>query len=92
MLDINDDCIVVTEMPLVDEVSEYIEKGLHRDMSDEDVIEWCDNNVLEISEIYEKYRGSRYSYTDAEHVLFFAQTIHEREDMGEMIREFVVCQ
>jgi len=92
MFDIDDDCTVVTEMPLCDEVCEYIEKGLHRDMTDEDVIDWCDNNVLEISEIYEKYRGTRYSYTDAEHVLFFTQTIYERKDMGEMIRTFVACQ
>jgi hypothetical protein len=92
MIDIDDDCTVITEMPLSDEVAEYIEKGLHRDMTDEDVIEWCDNNVLEISEIYQKYRGTRYAYTDAEHVLFFVQTIHERNDMGEMVRTFVDCQ
>lgn len=92
MMNIEDDCSVVTEMPLSDEVADYIEKGLHREMSDEDVIDWCDNNVLEISEIYEKYRGTRYSYTDAEHVLFFTQTIHDRTDMGEMIRTFVACQ
>ena len=92
MLDLDDDCTVVTEMPLIDEVADYIEKGLRRDMTDQDVIDWCDNNVLEISEIYEKYRGTRYAYTDAEHVLFFTQTIHERKDMGEMIRTFVACQ
>ena len=92
MFDIDDDCTVVTEMPLSDEVADYIENGLHRDMTDQDVINWCDNNLLEISEIYHKYRGSRYAYTDAEHVLFFTQTIHDRKDMGEMIRTFVACQ
>ena len=92
MFDIDDDCTVVTEMPLSDEVADYIENGLHRDMTDQDVIDWCDNNLLEISEIYHKYRGSRYAYTDAEHVLFFTQTIHDRTDMGEMIRTFVACQ
>jgi hypothetical protein len=92
MFDIDDDCTVVTDMPLCDEVCDYIEKGLHRDMTDKDVIDWCDNNVLEISEIYEKYRGTRYSYTDAEHVLFFTQTVYGRDDMGEMVRTFVACQ
>ena len=92
MFDIDDDCTVVTEMPLSDEVADYIENGLHRDMTDQDVINWCDNNLLEISEIYHKYRGSRYAYTDAEHVLFFTQTINDRKDMGEMIRTFVACQ
>lgn len=88
----DDDCTVVTDMPLSDEVVEYIERGLHRDMSNEDMLEWCDNNVLEISEIYEKYRGSRYAYTDAEHVLFFTQSIYDRDDRKEMIGLFVACQ
>lgn len=88
----DDDCTVVTDMPLSDEVVEYIERGLHRDMSNEDMLEWCDNNVLEISEIYEKYRGTRYAYTDAEHVLFFTQSIYDRDDRKEMIGLFVACQ
>ena len=88
----DDDCTVVTDMPLSDEVVDYIECGLHRDMTNEDVLEWCDNNVLEISEIYEKYRGSRYAYTDAEHVLFFTQSVYDRDDRREMIGLFVDCQ
>ena len=42
---IDDDCTVITEMPLSDEVVGFIEKGLHRDMTDEDVAEWCDDNL-----------------------------------------------
>jgi len=34
-----DDCTVMTEMPLGDEVADFIEKGLHRDMTDKDVID-----------------------------------------------------
>lgn len=92
MFDIDEDCMVVTEMPLSDEVADYIEKGLHRNLCDDDVIEWCDNNFLEISEIYAKYRGSRYAYTDAEQVLLFTQAAYGGDDIGEMIKAFVSCQ
>jgi hypothetical protein len=53
-----DECTVITEMPLSEEVTDFIEKGLHRDMTDKDVIEWCDDNLEEVAEIYEKYRGT----------------------------------
>ena len=38
----DDDCTVVTDMPLGDEVADFIEGGIHRDMTNEDVEEWCD--------------------------------------------------
>ena len=39
-MNIDEDCSVITDMPLSDEVVDFIEKGLHRDLTDKDVIEW----------------------------------------------------
>jgi len=86
-----DECTVMTEMPLGDEVVEIIEKGLHRDMTDKDVTEWCDDNLEEVAKIYEKYRGTYLSYRDAEMTLFFTQTVFGRDDCVDMIRTFVEC-
>lgn len=88
----DDDCTVITDMPLSDEVAEYIERGLHRDMSEEDVEDWCHQNLDELVHIYEKYRSTYLSYGFAEMTLFFAQTIYEREDCKEMISDFVSYQ
>jgi len=79
-------------MPLSDEVADFIEKGLHRDMTKEDVEEWCDNNLDELVTIYEKYRGTYLSYGQADMTLFFAQTVYERDDTREMISQFVDFQ
>ena len=86
-----DECTVITEMPLGDEVVDFIEKGLHRDMTDKDVTEWCDDNLEEVAKIYEKYRGTYLSYRDAEMTLFFTQTVYWRDDCADMIRTFVAC-
>lgn len=91
-MNIDDDCTVVTEMPLSDEVVDFIEKGLHRDMSKEDVEDWCDQNLDQLTSIYEKYRGTYISYGLAEMTLFFAQTVYDRDDMGDMIGGFVDLQ
>ena len=92
MIHPDDDCIVVTDMPLSDEVADFIEKGLRRDMSKEDVEDWCDQNLDELARIYEKYRGTYLSYGQADMTLFFAQTIYERDDAREMISQFVDFQ
>jgi hypothetical protein len=91
-MNIDDDCTVVTDMPLSDEVADFIESGLHRGMTKEDVEEWCDNNLDELASIYEKYRSTYLSYGQADMTLFFAQTIYERDDMGDMISQFVAFQ
>ena len=57
MIHPDDDCTVITDMPLSDEVVDFIERGLHRDMTKEDVEDWCDNNLDDLASIYEKYRG-----------------------------------
>jgi hypothetical protein len=88
----DDDCTVITDMPLSDEVVDFIEKGLHRDMSKEDVEDWCDNNLDEVAGIYEKYRDTYLSYGQAEMTLFFAQTVYERDDAMEMISQFIDFQ
>ena len=36
----DDDCTVITDMPLSDEVVDFIEQGLHRDMTDTDIKKW----------------------------------------------------
>ena len=90
----DDDCTVITDMPLSDEVADFIERGLHRDMTDEDVVNWCDNNLDNIAEIYEKYGHSYMSYRDAEMTLFFAKTLYENNipDTREKLSLFVACQ
>ena len=88
----DDDCTVVTDMPLGDEVADFIEGGIHRDMTNEDVEEWCDTNIDDLTTIYEKYRGTYLSYGLAEITLFFAQTVYERDDAHEMISSFVDFQ
>ena len=75
----DDDCTVITDMPLSDEVVDFIEKGLHRDMTEEDVENWCDNNLDGLASIYEKYRDTYLSYGQAEMTLFFAKTLYENE-------------
>tara|TARA_B110000967_G_scaffold164476_1_gene171832 strand:+ start:159 stop:398 length:240 start_codon:yes stop_codon:yes gene_type:complete len=79
-------------MPLGDEVADFIEGGIHRDMTNEDVEEWCDTNIDDLTTIYEKYRGTYLSYGLAEMTLFFAQTVYERDDAHEMISSFVDFQ
>ena len=86
------DGTVVTVMPLGDEVADFIEGGIHRDMTNEDVEEWCDTNIDDLTTIYEKYRGTYLSYGLAEMTLFFAQTVYERDDAHEMISSFVDFQ
>ena len=88
----DDDCSVITDMPLGDEVADFIERGLHRDMTEENVWEWCEENLDELTTIYEKYRGTYLSYGQADMTLFFAQTVCERDDAHEMISNFVDFQ
>ena len=88
---IDDDCNVITEMPHSDEVVGFIEKGLQREMTDEDVVEWCDDNLDDLASIYEKYRGTYLSYRDAEMTLFFVQSVWGRKDVMDMISAFVDC-
>ena len=92
MIHPDDDCTVVTDMPLSDEVADFIEKGLHRDMTEDEAEEWCNQNLDNVVAIYEKYRGTYLSYGQADMTLFFAQTIYERDDMGDMISQFVAFQ
>ena len=90
----DDDCTVITDMPLSDEVADFIEKGLHRDMTDKDIEEWCDNNLDDVTMIYEKYGHSYMSYRDAEMALLFAKTLYENKisDVREKVSQFVACQ
>lgn len=92
MIHPDDDCTVVTDMPLSDEVATFIERGLHRDMTERDVDAWCNNNLDELASIYEKYRGTYLSYGQADMTLFFARTVYEREDVRDMISQFVDFQ
>jgi len=91
-MNIDDDCTVVTDMPLGDEVADFIHSGIHRDMNRYDVQEWCDANLDKLVNIYEKYRGTYLSYGFAEMTLFFAQTVYKRDDAREMISDFVDFQ
>jgi|TARA_B100001559_G_scaffold155179_1_gene130201 hypothetical protein len=79
-------------MPLSDEVVDFIEQGLHRDMTDKDIVEWCDDNLDDLASIYEKYRDTYLSYGQAEMTMFFTQTIYGRDDAMEMLSSFVDCQ
>jgi len=88
----DDDCTVITDMPLSDEVVDFIQQGLHRDMTDKDIVEWCDDNLDDLASIYEKYRDTYLSYGQAEMTLFFTQTIYGRDDAMELLSSFVDCQ
>ena len=92
MMNIDDDCTVLTDMPLSDEVVSFIEKGLHRDMTEDDVISWCDDNLDELASIFEKYHSAFESYGGAEMTMCFAQTIYDRDDAYEMLGSFVDIQ
>ena len=92
MWDIDEDCSVRTDMEMIGEVIGFITAGIKHGMSNEEVIEWCDDSVYDLSKIYEKYRGTPYSYVDAAHVLFFTHSIHDHSDMVEMLETFVACQ
>ena len=74
-MNIDDDCTVVTDMPLGDEVADFIMQG--------------NTDVDELAKIYEKYHGTYLSYGLAEMTLFFAETVFERDDAHEMISNFV---
>ena len=50
------------KMEMTEEVMEFIERGLHRDMTDRDIIEWCDDNTPELADIYDRYRDTHLSY------------------------------
>lgn len=54
--------------------------------------DWCDQNLDELANIYEKYRGTYLSYGLAEMTLFFSQTVYDRDDVHEMISDFVTFQ
>ena len=92
MIHPDDDCTVITDMPLSDEVADFIEQGLHRDMTEDEAEEWCNQNLDNVVAIYEKYRGTYLSYGQADMTLFFAQTIYERDDVRDMISQFVDFQ
>ena len=92
MLNIDEDCSVRTDMDMIDEVVNFITEGLNPEMSSEEVIEWCDDSVYDLSKIYEKYRGTPYSYVDAAHTLFFTHSVHDHQDMVEILKTFIACQ
>jgi len=87
----DDDCTVITDMPLSDEVADFIEKSLHEE---EDVKDWCDNHLEDVVAIYEKHGHSYMSYKDAEMVLLFAETLYGNKisDARDKLSLFVACQ
>jgi hypothetical protein len=92
MMNIDDDCTVITDMPLSDEVVDFIEKGLYQDMTEKDLEEWCGDNLDDLASIYEKYRDTYLSYGQAEMTMFFIQSIHGRDDMLDIVGSFVDFQ
>lgn len=88
-MNIDDDCTVITDMPLSDEVVDFIEQGLHRDLSSADLDEWCGDNLDDLAGIYEKYRGTYLSYGQAEMTMFFLQSVYDRDDVLDVVGRFV---
>ena len=88
----DDDCTVITDMPLSDEVADFIEKGLHVNMTEREVEDWCDANLDNVTELYEKHGHSYMSYRDTEMTLFFVKTVYTHENMREVLAQFVACQ
>lgn len=83
-----DDCTVITDMTFVEETASFIERGI----SGTDVLEWCDNNIMSVADLYRKHWGVKHSYYNAVRLLFYIQNISDRDDIGDMIRIFLVCQ
>jgi|UniRef100_A0AB38ZM62 hypothetical protein len=81
-----DDCMVTTDLNFVEEFVTFIENGL----SGTDVIEWCDDNIMSVADLYKKYWGTKDSYYSAIRLLFYIQSIHDRDDIGDMVRKFLV--
>ena len=77
------------KMEMTDDVMEFIEQGLHRDMTDRDIIEWCDDNTPELADIYDRYRDTHLSYRMAEMTMFFTQSVYGCDDDYDKIRMFV---
>jgi len=77
------------KMEMTDDVMEFIEQGLHRDMTDRDLIEWCDDNTPELADIYDRYRDTHLSYRMAEMTMFFTQSVYGCDDDYDKIRMFV---
>jgi len=76
-------------MEMTDDVMKFIERGLHRDMTDRDIIEWCDDNIPDLAAIYDKYRDTHLSYRMAEMTMFFTQSVYGCDDDYDKIRKFV---
>lgn len=77
------------KMEMTDDVMEFIEQGLHRDMTDRDLIEWCDDNTPELADIYDRYRDTHLSYRMAEMTMFFTQSVYGCDNDYDKIRMFV---
>lgn len=88
-MNIDDDCTVITDMPLSDEVVDFIEQGLHRNLSSADLEEWCDDNLDDLAGIYEKYRDTYLSYGQAEMTMLFLQSVYDRDDVLDVVGRFV---
>ena len=82
----------IIDMSLPDEVADFIEKGLYVDMTEREVEDWCDENLDNVTELYEKHGHSYMSYKEAEMTLFFAKTIYKHENMRGVLAQFVACQ
>jgi len=82
---IDDDCNVITDILLHEEVLEFMQNGL----KNENVTQWCEDNLDDLAYIYCKYYPINKSWKEAEKVMFFTQTIYERDDALEVVTKFV---
>ena len=74
---------------MTEEIIEFIEEGLRRDMTDHDIIEWCEDNTPDLADIYHKYVDTNLSYRMASMTMFFIESVYGRDDDYDKIRLFV---
>lgn len=88
-MNIEDDCAVITDMPLSGEVVDFIEQRLRKGLSGADLEEWCDDNLDDLADIYGKYLTLNFSYIHAEMTLMFLQSVYDRDDVLDIVGSFV---
>jgi len=76
-------------MYMTEEIIEFIEEGLRRDMTDHDIIEWCEDNTPDLADIYHKYVDTNLSYRMASMTMFFIESVYGCDDDYDKIRLFV---
>ena len=79
----------------VDEIFTFVQDELSQ-VDRSEVGYWCENNAIELSEIYMKYIGVSYAKVYASHLMYFIHTTFSVSPSVQlvvgMLRTYVECQ